>query len=101
VNLVPGPCVQRVVDRQLKFELALVVEAKEPEPLGDGKQAPRLRRRVAILRDIGPVHHAGEQRDSRLVDVKRFDQRLERALAVPVRVSAPGTSKLTAPSRWS
>src|SRR5947209_17398884 len=55
-DLVLAPSVKRVVDRQRQLELAVVTEVQQVEPFGDREQAARLRRRVAIVGDIGAVH---------------------------------------------
>ena len=44
-----GPGVERVIDRQLEFELALVVDIEEGEPVGDRLEAGRLGRGVGVL----------------------------------------------------
>src|SRR4029077_5407099 len=49
-----------------------------------------LRRRVAILRHIGAVHDARHESYRRVVDAVLGDERFERAVAVPVRISRAG-----------
>src|SRR5437762_13582975 len=55
-HFVLAPGVERVVDRQRQLELAVVTEVQEVEALGDREQAMRLRRRIAIVGDIGAMH---------------------------------------------
>src|SRR5206468_6519500 len=85
-HLVLAPGVERVVDRQRQLELAVVTEVQEVEALGDRKQAARLRRRVAIVGDIGAVHDPRQKLQRRLVELVLLEQHLERAEPVSVRV---------------
>src|SRR6266540_4350887 len=89
-DLVLAPGVERVVDRQRELELAVVTEVQEMEPLSDGEQAARLRRRVAIVGDIGAVHDPRQQLQRQVVELVLLDQHLERAEPVAVRVLSIG-----------
>src|SRR5438094_5743436 len=89
-HLVLAPGVERVVDRQRQLELAVVTEVQEVEALGDRKQAARLRRRVAIVGDIGAVHDPRQKLQRRLVELVFLQQHLERAESVAVRVLSVG-----------
>jgi len=80
--------------------LALVIEAKEGEAVGDRLEAPRLRCAITVVGDIGAMDDPSEYRDRWVVDLVLLDQRLKRAVAVAVGVLGPGrASKLIAPSR--
>src|SRR6266702_8852683 len=89
-HLVFAPGVERVVDRQRQLELAVVTEVQEVEALGDREQAARLRRRVAIVGDIGAVHDPRQKLQRRLVELVLLEQHLERAETVAVRVFSIG-----------
>src|SRR6266581_3360388 len=85
-DLVLAPSVERVVDRQRELELAVVTEVQQVETFGDREQAARLRRRVAIVGDIGAVHDPRQQLQRRLVELVLLQQHLERAEPVTVGV---------------
>src|SRR5439155_7388819 len=68
-DLVLAPSVERVVDRQRHLELVVVTQVQQVEPFGDREQAARLRRRVAIVGDIGAVHDPRQQLQRRLVEL--------------------------------
>src|SRR6266852_2433323 len=85
-DLVLAPSVERVVDRQRELELAVVTEVQQVEPFGDREQAARLRRRVAIVGDIGAVHDPRQQLQRRVVELVLLEQHLERTEPVTVRV---------------
>src|SRR5881397_3973855 len=55
-DLVLAPGIERVVNRQRQLELAMVTELEQVEPFGAREQPARLRRRVALVGDIGAVH---------------------------------------------
>ncbi len=86
-----GPCVERVVDREFEFELALVIEAEERKPIGDGLEARRLRGGVAILGHVRAVDDPGHQGQSGIVlQLVLLDEDLERAEAVAVGEARSG-----------
>src|SRR6266496_2623608 len=89
-DLVLAPGVEGVVDRQRQLELAVVAEVEQVEALGDREQAARLRRRVAIVGDIGAVHDPRQKRQRRFVELVLLEQHLERAEPVPVGVLSIG-----------
>ena len=67
-QLVLAPRMERVVDRERQFELAVVTEIQEVEAFGYGEQSPRLRRGVAVVAHVGPVHDSGEQRQGGIIE---------------------------------
>src|SRR6266513_3489504 len=89
-DLVLAPDIERVVDRQRQLELAVVTEVEQVEAFGDREQPARLRRRVAIVGDIGAVHDPRQQLQRRLVELVLLEQHLERAKTVAVRVFSIG-----------
>src|SRR5947207_4785440 len=68
-HLVFAPGVERVVDRQRQLELTVVTEVEQVEAFGDREQAAGLRRRVAIVGDIGAVHDPRQQPQGRVVEL--------------------------------
>src|SRR5215218_1569729 len=78
-DLVLTPGIERVVNGQRQLELAMVTEVQQVEPFGDREQAARLRRRVAIVGDIGAVHDPRQQLKSRVLELVLLEQHLERA----------------------
>ena len=85
-DLVLAPGVERVVDGQRELELAVVAEVEQVEAFGDREQSARLRRRVAIVGDVGAVHDPREQLQRRVVELVLLDEHLERAEPVAVGV---------------
>src|SRR5438105_10084645 len=68
-DLVLAPGVERVVDRQGQFELAVVTEVQEVEAFGDREQAARLRGRVAVVGDVCAVHDPRQTLQRRVVEL--------------------------------
>src|SRR6266852_3819325 len=89
-DLVLAPSVERVVDRQRELELAVVTEVQQVEAFCDREQAARLRRRVAIVGDIGAVHDPREQLQRRVVELVVLEQHFERAEPGAVGVLGAG-----------
>ena len=80
------PGVEGVVDWE-PSSVALVVDLEQRKAVGDREEARRLRRRLDVLRDVGPVDHPGQQHEGRIApQVVRLDEHLERAQAVTVRI---------------
>ena len=85
-----GPRVERVVDRRLEGELSLVVDPQEGEAIGDGGEAGGLGGDPDVLGDVGSMDDRRHERDRRVVDLVRRDERLERAHPVAMGVHRAG-----------
>src|SRR6266516_7842466 len=68
-HLVFAPGVECVVDRERQLELAVVTELEQVEAFRDREQAAGLRRRVAIVGDIGAVHDPRQKLQRRIVEL--------------------------------
>src|SRR5215213_2488420 len=86
-----APLVEGIVDGHLNLQKPLVVGYGSRKPFGYSPQPRRLGRGVFILSDIGAVHDLGEARERRVfAKAIFFDEHLEGALTIPVRISRFG-----------
>ena len=65
----------------------MVTEVEEMEAFRHREQPARLRRRVAVVGNVGTVHDPRQSCQRRVIELVLLDQHLERAEPVAVRVA--------------